>query len=50
MAGVAAEEEAVTGGEAAGLAGSRKGWRCSQLNHNWSSLCLQREQAKRLYA
>lgn len=33
---------AVTVGEAAGLSGSKKGWRCNQLIHNWSSLCLRR--------
>lgn len=35
----AAGEEAAAGREFAGLAGNRKGWmwRCSRLNHNWSS-------------
>ena len=34
--------EAGVGIEPAGPAGNRRGWmqRCSQLNRNWSSLCL----------
>lgn len=40
VAAVAAVEvEAAAGRESVGPAGNRRGrmWRCSQLNHNWSS-------------